>query len=210
MKTILRPIALCSLAALLCACAATSIKKTWKSPDCQNPVGKIAVLTIEERGLLRQGFENRYVAQLTKAGATAMTTYNLLSLDEIKQDKRAAAEVLRTNGAEALVILRLVDSSTSYFETQPGGPRYAATFTGTDSLYWYDYYTVAFTDISPTYGSMKQRVFLETSLYDMKTEKCLWTALTQTVAGDNTDRVAEMDPLVHKIVTAMHTDGVIR
>ena len=79
---IFHPFALCALAALLCSCAATSVQQTWKSPDCQQPVGKIAVLTIEERGLLRQGFENRFVAQLTKAGAPALVTYDLLSLSE--------------------------------------------------------------------------------------------------------------------------------
>jgi len=47
MNTKFHPLCLCALAALLCSCAATSVKKTWKSPDCQQPVGKIAVLTIE-------------------------------------------------------------------------------------------------------------------------------------------------------------------
>jgi hypothetical protein len=210
MLGMLPPMALCALATLLCSCAATSVKKTWKSPDCQQPVGKIAVLTIEERGLLRQGFENRFVSQLSKAGASALVTYDLLSLQQIKEDKRVAAERFRASGAEAILILRLVDVGSSYRESRAGDERYASVVTGINTLGWYDYYSVGFIDMSTTYGTLKQTVYLETSLYDLKTEKRLWSGVTQTVVKENMDRVAEMDPLVEKIVAAMRTDGVIR
>ena len=74
MTAVFHSLSLCALATLLCSCAATSLKKTWKAPDCQQPVGKVAVLAIDDRGLVRQGFENRFVAQLTKAGAPAVVT----------------------------------------------------------------------------------------------------------------------------------------
>lgn len=210
MIAMLRPLSLCALAALLCSCAATSVKNTWKAPDCQQPVGKIAVLTVEKRGLLREGFENRFVAQLTKAGASALVTHDLLSLPEIKENKRAAAERFRASGAQAILILRLLDMSSSYRESRAGSERYAPVITGVDSMGWYDYYSVGFMDMSSTYGSLKQTVCLETSLYDLNTEKRLWFGVTQTVVKENMDRVAEMDPLVGKIVAAMRKDGMIR
>jgi hypothetical protein len=210
MTAMFHPLAWCALATLLCSCAATSLKKTWKAPECQQPVGKIAVLTIEERGLVRQGFENRFVAQLTKAGGAAVVTYDLLTLAEIKQDKRAAADRFRASGAEAVLILRLVDMSSSYRESRAGNERYASMVTGINSMGWYDYYSVGFMDMSSTYGSLKQTVYLETSLYDLKTEKRLWSGLTETVVRENMDRVGEMDPLVEKFVVAMQKDGVIR
>jgi hypothetical protein len=210
MTAMLRLLSLCALAALLGSCAATSVKTTWKAPDCQQPVGKIAVLTIDERGLLRQGFENRFVAQLTKAGASALVTYDLLSLPEIKENKQAAADRFRASGVEAILILRLANVGTSYRESRAGSERYAPMLTGIDSMGWYDYYSVGFMDMSSTYGSLKQTVYLETSLYDLKTEKRLWFGLTQTVVKENMDRVAEMDPLVGKIIAAMQKDGVVR
>src|SRR5947199_9272083 len=106
-----------ALTALLCSCAATSVKSTWKSPDSQaNHINKLAALALDERILLRQGFENRMVDQLRKAGATAITTFNLLSLEDINHDKPAAAERLRSAGADGLVMIRLVDSTTYYRE----------------------------------------------------------------------------------------------
>ncbi len=201
---------LCALAVLLCSCAATSVKQTWKSPECRQPVGKIAALTVAEGGLVRQGLENRVAAQLTKAGTTAVVTFDQLSLAEIKQDKRAAADRFLASGADSVLILRLLDQATSYREVRPGGERYAATITGIDTMGWYDYYSVGYMSMSPTYGSLKQKYYLEAGLYDLKTEKRLWFGVTQTVVKENMDRVAEANPLVGKVVAAMRKDGVIR
>jgi hypothetical protein len=207
-KMKLRPLALCALAALFCSCAATSVKKTWKSPDCRQPVGKIAVLAIDDRGMLRQGFENRFVRELAKAGSSAVVTFDLLPLLQIKEDKRAAADRFRASGAEALLVLRLVDVGSSYHVSRVGGELSAPGIAGVDTTF--DDFGGELMDMSSTYGDLTQTVGLQTSLYDLTTEKRLWFALTQTVLKENMDRVAQMDPLVEKIVAAMRKDGVIR
>lgn len=197
------------LAALLCSCASTTIKNTWKDPEGRMPVARIAVVAVAESGLVRQGLENRFYSELTKAGAKPLTTFGLLSLPEIKQDKRAAAERFRASGAEAVLILRLVDKTSAYREIQPGRERYAPVVTGFGTTGWYDYYNLGFMSMSASYGSSTDKVYLETSLHDLTTEKRLWSALTKTVVTENMDRVAEMDPLIEKIVAAMRKDGVI-
>jgi hypothetical protein len=167
------------------------------------------VLAITDRGLLRQGFENRLANELGKDGVTTTTTFNLMSLQEINANKPAAAERLRSAGAEALITMRLVDSSTYYREFRVGPEHYADYVSGIDSGPWYDYYSVAFMDMSPTYASSKQTVYLETVLFDLKSAKRVWSGLTQTVLTDTMDRVAEMDPIVQKAVAAMRQDGMI-
>src|SRR5262249_54160419 len=102
----LPPLSLYALAALLCSCAATSVKNTWKSPEYNGRVTKVAVLTVDDRGLLRRGFENRWVTQLRNQGLTAISTFDLLSLPEINQDKPAAAQRLRAAGCEAVLVMR--------------------------------------------------------------------------------------------------------
>jgi hypothetical protein len=203
------PLGLSVLAAGLCSCATSSVIKTWKSPDGQHPGGKIAVLAVDSRGLVRKAFENRAVTELRKIGAQALVTYDLLSLPEIKQDKRAAAEQFLANGAKTILILRLADISSSYREIQPSGGYYATMVTGFETVGWYDYYSVGFMNMNTTYGSLKQKVYLQAGLYDIKTEKCLWSGITKTVLKEDTDRVAEMDPLVRKIIAAMQKDNVV-
>jgi hypothetical protein len=209
LKHRLHPFALCALATWLCGCAATRVETTWKAPDCPQPVGKIAVLAIEERGLVREGFENRFVRQLRKTGASAVVTFDLLSLPDIKEDKRAAAERFRSTGAQTVLILRLAGKASSYHESRAGNEHYVGTVSGIDNLGWYDYYSVAFMDMSPTYGNLKQTVYVDAGLFDLNTEKRLWFGTTQTVLKEDMDRVSEMDPFVEKIVAAMRKDGVV-
>lgn len=203
------PFAACALAALLCGCAATKVQQTWKSPDCPQPVGKIAVLAIEERGLVREGFENRFVRQLKATGASAVTTFNLLSLPDIKDDKRAAAERFRATGAQTVLIVRLAGSGGSYRESRAGNERYAPVTTGINTMGWYDYYSVGFVDMGVTYGNSTQTIYVEAGLYDLNTEKRLWFGQVQTVMKEGMDRVGEMDPFVKKFVAAMRKDGVV-
>ena len=63
--------------------------------------------------------------------------------------------------------------------------------------------------MSPTYGNLKQQVYLETSVFDLKTSKRVWSGLTLTVVTETMDRVAEMDPIVAKVVEEMHKDAMI-
>lgn len=206
----LHSFAFCALATLLCSCAATSVKKSWKSPEyVGGPLTNIAVLTVDERGMLRKGFENRLANQLRKQGVSVVVSYELMSLNEINQDKKAAAARLRAAGAQAVAILRLADLKNSYREVRPGREAYSEFINGVGTDCWYDYYTVAFADMSPTYGSLKQNVYLETSLYDLTTTKRLWGGLTLTVVTETMDRVAEMDPIVEKVVAAMRKDGMV-
>ena len=206
----LQSLTTCLLAALLCSCASTTVKKTWKAPDYQGgAIKKVAVLAVTDRVLLRQGFENRFVTQIRERGAEAVVTHDELSLPHIKENKQAAAERLHAAGAEGVVILRLMNVDSTYREYRTGEERYSEYVTGFGSAPWYDYYTVAYMDMTPTYGNLKQKVYLETALFDLKTNKRVWSGLTQTVLTETMDRVAEMDPIVEKVVAAMRKDGML-
>jgi hypothetical protein len=191
------------LTLLVCSCAGTSLKQTWKSPEYQKgPVNKVAAVAVDDRGMVRQAFENRFVTQLEKHGTSALTTFNLLSPAEIKADKAAAVERLQAAGADSVLIVRLVDSTFSYSEVHVGSSNWGPYDT------WYDYFALAY-GIGPSYGSLEQKTSLETSLFELKTGKRIWSGLTDTVSKYNTDRVAEIDKVVAKVVAAMHKDGII-
>jgi len=102
-----------------------------------------------------------------------------------------------------VLVIRLVDTGTSYLDSRSHG----ATWNALDS--WYDYYNAAFLNMGTTYGSYRQTAWLETSLFDLKTEKRIWSALTDTVTTDTMDRVAQMDKIVSKVISAMNKDGMI-
>ena len=204
-----------AIAVLLVSCAASSVKKTWKAADYNGgPVTKVAVLTVEERGLIRQGLENRFRNQLEAGGQPALVSHALLSLGEIKENREAAAARVREAGADSVLIMRLVDSATHTREVRATSGVFVPVTTGIGTGYtpygWHDYYTIAFMDMGTVWGSVEQKVYLETTLFALKSGQPIWSAMTETVLREDMDRLEEADQLVAKILAAARKDGFVR
>jgi len=204
------------LAALgLAGCAANSLEKTWKSPaHTGGAVKKVAVIAVDERGMVRKGFENRFVRDLGERQQPAIVTYDLIALPDIKTDKEAAVKAFSAAGADSVLIVRLVSISSKSRQVEASPEVYVPVITGFNDYYstygWYDYYSVAFVDMGASWGSTKQYVYLDTSLHDLASGKRIWSTLTRTTLKDDSDRLAELDTLCVKVVSAMHRDGVVR
>jgi hypothetical protein len=215
LKKIMPQLLLFPLVALLCSCAATTVKRTWKSPNSQLPVGKLAVLAVaDQSSLLREGFENRLVREVKIAGGDAVVTYDKLSLTEIKQDRHAAEARFQVEGIGTLVLMRLVTADEAIPSMTTGAtqayPDSGGTFILYDPTGWYDFFSSVADGFSPIYGEVKTSLFIETSVFDLKTEKRLWKCITRTVLKEDSDRVALMEPLARTVAEAMRKDGVIR
>jgi hypothetical protein len=200
------------LAALLATgCHSTSIKTTWKAPDFNGgPVRKLAVLAVADEGLVRGGFENRFVNQLSRGGQDAFTTYKTLPLADIKANKEATAAALRQAGADTILILRLVGSSTRFVHVRQTHEAYLPTVAGMATDGWYDCYSVAFTDLSVVHDSTRQDVLLDSSLFDLNSGKRIWSCVTDTVVKEDVDRLELADAFVAKVVTALRKDRIVR
>jgi hypothetical protein len=198
------------LALCLGGCATSSIQHTWKAPSYTGgPRQKLAVLAVDERELLRQVLESHFVLNLTRQGQGAFVTYDLLTLPAIKADRESAAARGGEKNADAVLIIRLVDQATHANEVRVTPGYFAPSVTGYENADWYGYYSVAFTDMGTVWGGSSKDVYLETSLFDLKTGQRIWSALSQTVLKENADRVEEIAPLAQKIFAAMRKDGVI-
>jgi hypothetical protein len=204
---------LAAVAALgLAGCATSSLKQTWKSPTFQGaPVKKVAVIAVVDRGLLRQGFENRFVRDLRAQAQETISTFDLLGLPEIKADKAAAATRLRSAGADAVLVVRLVDQVNYDRQVRATSEHWVPTITGFGSNFgWYDCYDVAFMDMGTVWSSDRKKIYLDSGLHDLATGKLLWSGLTVTTLGDSTDGLVAADNLIAKIVAAMRKDGLVR
>ena len=210
MKKLLRLFVSATVSTLLISCAATKVVTSSKAPDfAGGPVRDIAVLTVADHGMVRQGFENRFAKQLRAGGQPAFVTHPLLYLEDIKADKEAAAARVRHEGADSVLVIRLVDGYTSTRQVAATTPQYVEVVTGTGSTGWYDYYTVAYMDMATVWSTTTQTVCLEMSLYDLSSNRRIWSCITETVLKDGLDKFDEADIVVAKVVTAMRKDGVI-
>jgi len=196
---------------MLCSCASTSIKHTWKSPDYHGgPVQKIAVLAVDERGLVRQSIENRVGNQIRNQGGDAIPTFKYLTLPEIKESKEKAGNRLMQEGADSIVIVCLVNKSS--YESQlrtypvafvPGVPGYAG-------YGWYDFYSTIYTGMGINWSSSRDYLTLDASLFDLKTGARLWSCITESMLREDTDRLDVADAFAAKVAARMKEDGMIR
>lgn len=199
------------LAAVLCGCAGTSLKQTWKAPDYQGgPVQKIAVLTVDERELYRTALENSFVNELRARGQAAVITYDRLKLAEVKADKAAAIARLQAAGADTVLIIRFADQVTSDLSVRlsPGNATPAASDFSTFD--WHDYYMASPSSMDTVWDDLRQEIYLQSSLHDLQTGKRIWSGVTRTVIKESTDRLALIQPLTTKVLAGMRKDGMIR
>jgi Mn-dependent DtxR family transcriptional regulator len=52
-------------------------------------------------------------------------------------------------------------------------------------------------------------LLLDSSLFDLKTKKRLWSALSLTKVNEDEDKLVVADALVAKIVNRLHQDGLV-
>ena len=192
-----------------CGCAGTSIKQTWKSPDYHGgPVQKVAVLAMDERGIVRVALENRYVRDLRERGQPALACGELVDLAEIKTNKEAVTARLREAGADTILAVQLVDR-ISYNSQASGAPslygRDLYLYAGT----WYDNFSYHSVQRAGVRSSTKREFYLDNSLFDLGSGQRLWSGLALLVLKEGDAPLDAADALSGKIVTALYKDGLI-
>ena len=211
MKNNLPPLATLALAVLLCSCATNTVEKTWKSPDLPAvPVKKVAVIAVSDQSLVRPALENRFAQDIAKRGHSAITTVELLRLPEIKENKEAAMALLRQQGVDAVLVVRLVDQTTYSRESRTTPAAFVPVATGYSSYGWGGYYDIAFMDMGATYSNTRDVLVLDSSLFDLNTGQRLWSMVTKSRLTYNTDKLVVADDLADKVSAALLKDGLIR
>ena len=201
-----RPIVLLGLAAsLLAGCADTTMKRDWTAPGVGSiKFTKVLILGVGvNRNFNRRMAEAAVQRQITKIPAVG--GYELLpGLDDIK-DKEKVRQVVRDNQIDGLITLRLTSSSMNVtYGSSTALPMEYATFSG--------YYGTVY-DVGAYYADDGGRniyadkvMAIETNIYDAKTEKLIWSGLTQsTKSATNPGSVPDLITEVAKVVRARLT-----
>jgi len=211
MKLFPRLVQLGLLSVLACAsCAPNPLKQTWKAPEHSGPVGKVALIAVDERPVVRKIFEGQFATQLEKRGHGVVRTYEHMGLEEMKANREATAARLKELGADAVVIVRLASQNTYARDVRATRSAYVPVTTGFETYGWYSAFDIAYMDMGTTYSSVESHVMLETSLFDLTSGKAIWSGVTKTVVRENTDKLEQVRPLVSLVMDGMSKDGVIK
>jgi len=169
---ILRPLFLLISAVVLAACASTTIRSAWFDTTFKGgPMKRIVVVGVGGQVADRRVFEDIFAEQLRAAGVAGVPGYTVMS-DETRMDDTAFAAAVERTGADGVLIVRLlgVDSRTRVSTAMMPGPMMGGPGLGVYGPTWFP----------ATQVNQYEIARVESSLYDTKTRRMVWSAATDT------------------------------
>jgi len=196
---------LISAAFLLASCSTTTVMTdVWKDKTYQGKPQKIVVIMAAKTPDMRNLFEDRFVGELDARGNNAFQSYTIIPMEQIR-DKELVQSKIRSSGADTVLISRLLDTKT--IESYNPGLIHGVPYVVPDYYYgWWGYSNIVFADYGYT-GDVRI-AYIETNLYDVKTEKLIWSghSKTERTEGEQQLITAFIQVMLKKLVS----DGIIK
>ena len=172
-RMILFVLLLTGAAFLFASCTTTTVMTdVWKDKAYQGKPQKILVIMVAKFPDTRNLFEDRFVGELNNRGNNAFQSYSIIPFEQLRE-KELVKSKIKSSDADTVLIARLVDTKT--IESYNPGMIYVVP----DSYYdWWGYYAVVFADYGYT-GDVRV-AYIETNIYDVKTEKLIWSGHSKT------------------------------
>ncbi|GMQ79894.1 MAG: hypothetical protein BMS9Abin03_343 [Thermodesulfobacteriota bacterium] len=165
---------------LIIACAGTKLTHTWVDETHRGKlVSNILVIgvTYKEKEAVRLSFEDNFVTQLRAAGVEAVAVGDAISIPkDLELEKDEILKAVNKFNNDAVIITHLVGKEEKESYTRP--ERLSGGF--------YGYHGRAHGYIqSPGYSRTSTTVRLITNLYDVKTEKLIWSGESESLDPDS-------------------------
>ena len=162
------------------ACAGTKLTHTWVDETYHGkPVSDILVIGVTYKKENRESFEDKFVAQLKSAGVEAISSEDAIPMPpDLEMKKETILNAVNQFENDAVIITHLIDKEEKEVYTRSG-----ETQRGYYGFY-HSRYTYSYAR-DPGYSSTSKTVRLETNLYDVKTEKLIWSGQSKTWSKDS-------------------------
>jgi hypothetical protein len=190
----------------LASCATTASRSTtvmtdtWKDKAYQGKPQKIMVIMAAKSPDTRNLFENRFAGELQGRGNDAFQSYTTIPFEQLR-DKELVKSKIRSSGADTVLVSRLVDTKT--IEAYRPGLIYVVP----DYYYdWWGYYNIVFADYGYT-GDVRV-AYIETNVYDVKTEKLIWSGNSKTERSYGEQEL--ITAFVQRMIKKLSSAGIIQ
>jgi hypothetical protein len=195
MKTsILYTAALFVVTGFMVSCgSSTDIMAVWRSPEVTTGQYKnICIAAITENATNKQVVEQEMHNQLQTKGVKSTRIVDLLpyKFTGTATEKDLILEKVRANSNDAILTFALIKQKeeTRYVPGSVYAPPAAYGYYGTFGGY-YGYYGTRMYD--PGYYTQDEIYFIETNLYDVKTEKLVWSVQSKTYNPSSINQFAQ-------------------
>lgn len=198
------------LSLLLSACSSTSLTGSWVDPEARTPVTSVLVIGLGKTEVHRRIFEDSFRDAMGRYGVRAITSYRFLPQTE-KMTREQIEAAAANSGAKAILIARTVAKRTEQVVTpartyvRPTTPYYPHSYYRRG---WYDYYSRSYEIYhEPARVSEFQVVTVESTLYDAQSDKLLWSAESETIVDQRTERLIR--DFVDVVTKDLHEKGLL-
>jgi hypothetical protein len=170
-----------SLAFLIISCAKTGTELTQKQVDDAykgKPASNIFVIALTGIEHTRRSFEKKFVAQLKSVGVEAISSEEAIPMPaDLKLKKETILNAVNQYENDAVIITHVIGKEEKDVRSRGGSAHRG----------FYGFYRSRYSD--PGYSSTTTTVRLETNLYDVKTEKLIWSGKSKTWSKDSKDQI---------------------
>jgi len=170
---------LISFAFLIVSCAGTELTQKYVDDTYKGKVSDILVIAVTGNELYQRAFEKEFVAQLKSIGVEAIASEEVMPMpSDLELTKEMILNAVNQYKNDGVIITRLINKDEKDVYNRPGSA----------NSDYYDYYRAGYVHLhGPGYSSTSTTVRLETNLYDVKTEKLIWSGQSKTLNRDPKD-----------------------
>jgi hypothetical protein len=163
---------------LIISCAGTELTHTQVDEVYKGkPVSDILVIAITGNEDTRRSYEREFVAQLGSAGVEAISSEDAIPMPaDLKMKKEMILNAVNQFENDAVIITHLIDKEEKEVYTRGGQ---------VDRGYYGFYHSRFSYARDPSYSSTSKTLRLDTNLYDVKTEKLIWSGQSKTLSKDS-------------------------
>ena len=202
-------LAFSALAFAACGANRSSMTHSWVDPaHDRRPIEKVLVIGIAAEPPTRRIFETKLSEILEASGVTAIPSFSVMPDLGKPADKAGAREIVLAavtkSGADAVAITHLVSAESVHRWIE--GTTYVVPYTQYGNVYggYYNTYQVM---SSPDRLVEDKTYVIETNLYDVATEKLLWTGISETLNPKSA--VTGIESVGKLIVSTLRSEGLI-
>ena len=175
---------LCCIFLLTTSCATTKVISTQKENSQTEKFTTIFVFGLAKQPVYRSLLERQLVNFFKDAGVKAHTTYDLFP-DIGSIDKTAAAAVIKNKGGDGVIVVRLIGKKEETLILH-GKTVWVGGGAVHDSGGWFSYYE---TVSGPDFVVDQKIAMVETVIFNVDTEKRVWSAMTKTTETSAPDAI---------------------
>jgi hypothetical protein len=177
------------------ACASTSLKSSWKDNRYQGRLERVFVIGVAQSLTVRKIFENEFTKQLKTYGINAIPSYEIISYEEMF-DKETIISKIKDLSVDSVLVAKSVAKKA------------VESYNQAYEQNWYDDYKRNYVTLGYAYD--KKSVRVETSLYEVRTEQRIWSALTKTFMVEGAKKEKILKSFIEVIINKMRKDDLLK